>query len=332
MCPNGAAYVDTANGNVRRIDQAKCIGCGICLSACPQQPNRTIWDPTKKKATKCDLCLDTAAYWNEKGGPSGKQACVEICPMKALKMVTETPDQTETDGYNRNFRTANWITMYLVATNESYYLTGTAGTGGRISGASATGTAAAKGANVTITITPNTGYAISDVTVDGTSVGKVTTYTFTNVTANHKVTASFVATGTTTTTATTTTTPTTTTTTTTTPLPSTPTTTTPPPSTPTTSPSGVVITWDKAKDYMGKDVVVIVTGPAISTMDVFPPGITLFLGAEAGAGLDIYFVDPKLFNSSWINKTLTVTGKIIANSYGTPQLNVTAASQIVSVK
>ena len=113
QCPTGAAFVDSANGNVRRIDIKKCIGCKTCLSACPQQPNRTVWNPTIKKSMKCDLCVDTP-YWNEKGGPAGKQACVESCPMKAIKFVTEVPDQTETDGYDVNLRNDHWLNLGLV--------------------------------------------------------------------------------------------------------------------------------------------------------------------------------------------------------------------------
>ncbi len=112
-CPTGACFVDSANGNVRRINSAKCIGCKTCLSACPQQPNRTVWNPATKKSLKCDLCLDTP-YWNEKGGPNGKQACVEVCPMKALKFVADTPDQTETDGYDVNLRNEHWQNLGLV--------------------------------------------------------------------------------------------------------------------------------------------------------------------------------------------------------------------------
>jgi len=41
------------------------------------------------------------------------------------------------------------------------------------------------GANQSISITPATGYKIAGVTVDGASVGAVTSYTFSNVTANH---------------------------------------------------------------------------------------------------------------------------------------------------
>jgi protein NrfC len=100
-CPTGACHVDAAHGNIRMIDQSKCVGCQRCIQACPQRPHRTIWDSTKKKSTKCDLCAD-APYWSKKGGPSGKQACVEICPAKALKLVKDAPPQADVSGYDVN--------------------------------------------------------------------------------------------------------------------------------------------------------------------------------------------------------------------------------------
>ncbi|HTY64111.1 MAG TPA: 4Fe-4S dicluster domain-containing protein [Acidobacteriota bacterium] len=100
-CPTGACHVDAANGNVRRIDQSKCIGCKRCIQACPQRPHRTIWNSAKKKSTKCDLCAD-APYWSQKGGPDGKQACVETCAAKALKLVREAPPQSDIAGYDVN--------------------------------------------------------------------------------------------------------------------------------------------------------------------------------------------------------------------------------------
>lgn len=100
-CPTGACHVDEANGNIRRIDQDKCIGCKRCIQSCPQEPHRTIWNPVKKKSAKCDLC-ESAPYWNEKGGPEGKQACVETCPVKALKLVTKAPPQMDINGYDVN--------------------------------------------------------------------------------------------------------------------------------------------------------------------------------------------------------------------------------------
>ena len=49
------------------------------------------------------------------------------------------------------------------------------------------------GNSLTININPDSGYLVSDVLVDGVSVGAVTLYTFKNVMANHTIQASFVA-------------------------------------------------------------------------------------------------------------------------------------------
>jgi protein NrfC len=98
-CPKGACHVSAANGNVRMIEAEKCIGCQTCLKVCPHSPHRTIWNPAAKKATKCDLCSN-APYFNKKGGPSGKQACVATCPMGALKLVKEMPSQADISGYD----------------------------------------------------------------------------------------------------------------------------------------------------------------------------------------------------------------------------------------
>lgn len=109
-CPTEALHVNAENGNVRMGDAEKCIGCQLCMNACPFIPHRPIWHPEKTElnevgvALKCDLCANTP-YWDEQGGPGGKQACVEICPMKAIKFVSEVPDQRDKDAYNVNLRT-----------------------------------------------------------------------------------------------------------------------------------------------------------------------------------------------------------------------------------
>lgn len=51
------------------------------------------------------------------------------------------------------------------------------------------------GASQTFTIVPATGYYITVVLVDGSSVGAVASYTFTNVTADHTIRATFAPTG-----------------------------------------------------------------------------------------------------------------------------------------
>ena len=73
----------------------------------------------------------------------------------------------------------------------TYTITASAGTGGTIS---PTGTVTvSRNASRSFTITPSTGYSIDRVIVDGSSVGAVSTYTFSNVTANHTISASFKA-------------------------------------------------------------------------------------------------------------------------------------------
>jgi hypothetical protein len=72
---------------------------------------------------------------------------------------------------------------------NTYTLTATAGSGGSISPAGST--TVNYGASQSYTITPNTGYNISDVLVDGVSVGAVSTYSFTGVSAVHTISATF---------------------------------------------------------------------------------------------------------------------------------------------
>ncbi|HWR73107.1 MAG TPA: fibronectin type III domain-containing protein, partial [Nitrospirota bacterium] len=74
---------------------------------------------------------------------------------------------------------------------KTYAISATAGTGGSITPSGSV--SVNQGASQTFTITPNAGYMLSSVLVDGVSVGAVSIYTFTNVTTNHTISASFAA-------------------------------------------------------------------------------------------------------------------------------------------
>jgi hypothetical protein len=75
----------------------------------------------------------------------------------------------------------------------TFTITASAGSGGSIS---PSGTVTVNsGASQTFTITPNSGFAISNVTVDGANQGAITTYTFSNVQANHTISATFTSSG-----------------------------------------------------------------------------------------------------------------------------------------
>jgi len=104
-CPAGALTADPAAGNVRAIDRARCVGCGSCVRACPF--GEAILDAPAGKAAKCDLCA-SAKFLGQPGGPGGTQACVEICPMKAIRFTTELPRQDGDSGYDVNLRGQAW--------------------------------------------------------------------------------------------------------------------------------------------------------------------------------------------------------------------------------
>ena len=72
---------------------------------------------------------------------------------------------------------------------NTYTITPTAGANGTITPSSVQ--TVNSGASSTFAIAANSGYKIADVLVDGVSQGSITSYTFTNVTANHTISASF---------------------------------------------------------------------------------------------------------------------------------------------
>ncbi len=81
------------------------------------------------------------------------------------------------------------ISATFSAIPVTHTITATAGAGGTISPSGEV--TVNHGANQTFTITANSGYHIADVLVDGVSVGAVSSYTFTNVTADHTISATF---------------------------------------------------------------------------------------------------------------------------------------------
>ena len=106
-CQTGALHVDAAHGNMRMVDERKCIGCMRCMQVCPFMPARVQWNYEGKHAQKCDLCVNTP-YWEAQGGLGGKQACVEVCPVRAIAFTDKIPVQEGDSGYQVNLRNENW--------------------------------------------------------------------------------------------------------------------------------------------------------------------------------------------------------------------------------
>ncbi len=80
-CPNDAIILHPPT-NARVVDPNRCIGCKMCLRACPWE--MISFDSDTNKATKCFLC-------------DGHPKCVEACPAEALSYVSwhDLTDKTQ---------------------------------------------------------------------------------------------------------------------------------------------------------------------------------------------------------------------------------------------
>jgi hypothetical protein len=81
------------------------------------------------------------------------------------------------------------VSFQAVIPSQQFTITATAGDNGVISPAGEV--LVNKGTNLTFTMNPKRGYEVEDVLVDGDSVGDVTVYTFTNISADHTISVSF---------------------------------------------------------------------------------------------------------------------------------------------
>ncbi len=77
----------------------------------------------------------------------------------------------------------------VFSTTKTYYVTAKAGAGGEVTPSGIV--AVENGDNIIFAIKANNFYQITDVKVDGVSIGPVPSYTFSNVTANHEIEATF---------------------------------------------------------------------------------------------------------------------------------------------
>lgn len=121
----------------------------------------------------------------------GAQSGFELADISSCE-VELIPAESTPQGIKFSVQPGQFSPFALIVAQD-YTITATAGNGGSISPNGAVTVNA--GADQTFTITSNSGYRIADVTVDGTSVGAVGTYTFEDVVANHTINATFTYNG-----------------------------------------------------------------------------------------------------------------------------------------
>src|SRR5580765_838992 len=122
---------------------------------------------------------------------SGASQAYTITPNTNFHVVDVLVDgvsQGQVTSYTFTNVTANH-TLSATFAIDTYTITASAGANGSVApnGVTSVNATASQG----YSITPNAGYLVQDVLVDAVSVGAVTSYTFTNVLANHTISASF---------------------------------------------------------------------------------------------------------------------------------------------
>ena len=79
-CPKKDEAMVIGEDSIVYIDEQLCIGCGLCMRACPFERSRINYfkeaPKEQRKARKCDLCR------GRKEGP----ACVQWCPVCCLEV------------------------------------------------------------------------------------------------------------------------------------------------------------------------------------------------------------------------------------------------------
>ena len=125
--------------------------------------------------------------------PDGGSITFAILPDTGYQILDVTVDgvsQGALSSHTFNNVKADHVITASFSASSLYTITTNAGSNGSISPSGSV--AVAPGANQTFTITPDTGYLVDEVLVDGKKKGALTAYTFENVNESHSISATFV--------------------------------------------------------------------------------------------------------------------------------------------
>ena len=198
-----AGQVATPNSKVNNALQAKTVefnmvvttaGAGTLVFTAPDgdSPQTDKFDiELVKLADEADLTELQTAITNAEAilnaADKDKYSAAALVELQELvnagKQLTTASSQADVDAKKAE------ITAKIADIQTQFTITATAGNGGKIA---PTGTTKVyKGTSKAFTITPNAGYHVDSLTVDGTAVNVVTEYTFSDVTANHTIAVTF---------------------------------------------------------------------------------------------------------------------------------------------
>lgn len=153
--------------------------------AAPTVKSKTYSSVTLEEIPGAQYSMDGGATWQDSPeftGLSAGTAYSFVARYGATDNYFASPVSAELDVTTNAAPSGGGYTYYTIKA--------TAGVNGAISPSGSV--SVREGRNQTFTITPNTGYAISNVKIDGKSVGAVKSYTFENVKGNHTIEAIFM--------------------------------------------------------------------------------------------------------------------------------------------
>ncbi|MGA3118705.1 MAG: hypothetical protein ABSF90_30310, partial [Syntrophobacteraceae bacterium] len=192
---NYTTTVDVGNNTTSTLQNLSSPNCYIAVTAYDSSGNQSGFSP--------ELAIDLMTASAGAGGtiePSGNffqsqgaSQTFTITPSSGYQIADVQVDSKSVGPVGSYTLTgisaSHTVTATFSANATSYIITTTAGSNGSISPSGAV--AVSSGASQSFTITPNAGYQVAGVQVDGSSVGAVSSYTITNVTANHTISAIF---------------------------------------------------------------------------------------------------------------------------------------------
>lgn len=198
-----AGQVATPNSKVNNALQAKTVefnmvvttaGAGTLVFTAPDgdSPQTDKFDiELVKLADEADLTELQTAITNAEAilnaADKDKYSAAALVELQELvnagKQLTTASSQADVDAKKAE------ITAKIADIQTQFTITATAGNGGKIAPTGAT--KVYKGTSKAFTITPNDGYHVDSLTVDGTAVDVVTEYTFSDVTTNHTIAVTF---------------------------------------------------------------------------------------------------------------------------------------------
>jgi hypothetical protein len=157
----------------------------------PSADMKVVLTPPSYTITACSPSNGAISPSGATSVASGSSKAYTITPSNGYSTASLTVDgssKTVASSYTFSNVTANHSICATFAIN-TYTITASSGSGGSVT---PTGTTTVNsGSSKTYTITPNSGYYTASVTVDGSSQPVTSSYTFSNVTANHTISATF---------------------------------------------------------------------------------------------------------------------------------------------